>query len=76
MIAFGIEVTLLIKLLKVAHPDITQPCYVDNVGALCTYGNIKLYFNLIEQSGSSCGYYHKPSKSVLIVHPDNIETGK
>ena len=39
------------------------------------YDNIELYFNLLKHYGSGCGYYPKTSKSVLIVHPDNLETG-
>ena len=36
MVTYGIGVLLLIKLLKAAYPDIAQPYYIDDVGALCT----------------------------------------
>ena len=76
MVAYGIWVPLLIKQLNETHPDITQPCYNDDTGALGTYNNIELYFYLLKHSGPGHGYYPKPSKSVLIVHPDNFEMVK
>ena len=62
--------------MKAAHPDVTQTCYAEYVRALDTYGKIELYFNPIKHSGPGCGYYPKPTKSVLIMYPDNLETGK
>ena len=40
------------------------------------FGNIKLYFNSLKHSGLGHGYYPGPSKSALIVCPDNPEAGK
>ena len=37
MVAYGIEIILLIKLPKVEFPDITQPWYSDDTGALGTF---------------------------------------
>ena len=76
MVTYGVEVLPPIKNLKAAHPDITQPWYAEDVGALGTYYNIELYFNSKKHSGLGHGYYPKPSKSVLIVQPDNLKTGK
>ena len=47
MIAYVIGVLLMIKQLKAALTDITQPCYVDDAVALGTYGNIDLYSNCL-----------------------------
>ena len=38
--------------------------------------NIEFKFNLRKHSGLGGGYYPEPSKIVIIVHPDNLETGK
>ena len=45
MIAYGIGVLLLIKHLKVAYPDATQPWYTDYVIALGMFDNTGLYLN-------------------------------
>ena len=37
---------------------------------------IETYFNLLTRQGTGRGYYPEPSKSVLILHPDNIVAGK
>ena len=58
MIKYGIEIILLIKNLKAAHNDVTQPWYVDDTGALGTFVNIEIYFNLLKHSVPGCGYYH------------------
>ena len=76
MVAYGIGVICMMKQLKETYPDVTKPWYVDDEGALGTYDNIELYFNSLRQSRTGCGYYLEPSKIVLIVNPDNIETGK
>ena len=69
MVAYGIGVLPLRKRLKVEYPDVTQPWYADDSGALGTFDIIGLYFNLLKRFGPGSGYYPKPSKIVLIVHP-------
>ena len=56
MLAYGIGVLQLIKQPKAEYPDVTQPCYTGNMGALGMYINTKLYFNSLKQSGPGCGY--------------------
>ena len=56
MVTYGIGVLMLIKRLKAAHPDITQPWYADDAGALGTYDNIDLYCNSLKNSGLGNGY--------------------
>ena len=62
---------IFIELLKAAYPDFTQIWYADNAGALGTFDAIGLYFNLLNDFGTTRGYYPELSKSVLIVHPNN-----
>ena len=76
MVTYGIGVLLMIKQLKVAYPDVNQPWYAEDAGALGTFDNIGLYFKTLKLFGPGCGYYPEPSKSVLIVHSDNITAWK
>ena len=76
MIACRIGILPLIKNPKQEIPDITQPWYADDAGALGTFTRIETHFNSSTRQGPGHGYYPKPSKSLLIMHPENIETGK
>ena len=76
MIAYSIGVLLLIKLPKEEFTDLTQTWYADDASALGTFTNIKLYFNSLKRFVPSHEYYPEPSKSVMIVHPDNIKVRK
>ena len=75
IVAYGLGVLLLIKNLKVAHPDVTQTRYDDDAGALGMFGNIEDYLNYLTQVGLERKYYPDPSKSILIIHPDNFKAG-
>ena len=66
----------MIKLLKAAYPDITHPWYTENEGAIGTFEIIQLYFKSLKYFGLGRGYYPKPFKIILIMHPDNPKTGK
>ena len=76
MIAYGIGILPLIKNLKREIPDVTQPWYVDNTKALGMFARLETYFDLLTCQGPGWGYHPEPSKSVLIVHPDNLKAGK
>ena len=76
MVAYGIGVFPLIKRLNVGYPGNTQPLYEDNAGELDTFDNIFIYFNSFKKIVPGCGYYPGPSKSILIVHPNNLTSGK
>ena len=74
--SYGIFILTLIKQLKAEYPDVTQPWYSENSGALGKFSNIKLYFNSPKRFIPGRGYYPEPSKSVLIFHPDYPEAMK
>ena len=76
MVVYGIVILLLIKLLKVEFPDVIRPWYSDDASALGTFANFKLYFNYIKRFFLGIGYYPKPSKSLLVVHLDNLNARK
>ena len=60
MVAYGIGVLPLIKLLKSAYYDVTQPWYAKNAGELGMYKNIELYFNSLKTFGPTYQYYSEP----------------
>ena len=76
MIVYRIGILPLIINLKREIPDVTQTWYADDAGALDTFTRIETYFDSLTCQGPGCGYYTKPSKSVLIVHRENIKSGK
>ena len=76
MVAYVIGVLPLIKHLKYAYPDITQPWYADDAGAIGTLYNIGLYFSSLKRFVPGREYHPKPSKSIMIVHPYNLTSRK
>ena len=63
-----------ILLLKKSESRISwrQP---DLVRVWSKFARVKSYFNLLKLHGPGRGYYPKPSKSVLVVHLENIKAG-
>ena len=51
MVAYGIGILLLIKIMKVEFTDVTHPWRADDSGALVTFKNIELYFNSLKLFG-------------------------
>ena len=76
MITYGISILPLIKNLKRAIPDVTQPWYADDAGALGKFVIIETYFDLMTRQGLGRGYHPEPSKRLLIVRLENLEAGK
>ena len=75
-LVYKIGILPLIKNLKQDITDVTQPCYADKTGDLGTFTIINTYFNFLMCQGLGFGYYHKPSKRVLIVNMENLKAGK
>ena len=76
IIAYGTGILPIIKNLKRETPDVTQPWYANDARSLGTFAIIETYFNLLTSQGPGYGYYPEPSKSVLIVHLENLEARK
>ena len=76
IIAYGIGILPLIKNMKRAISDVTQPWYADYAGALDTFARLENYFDSLIRQGPGQGYHPDPTKSVLSVLPENIEAGK
>ena len=75
IIEYGIGILPLINNLKREIPEVTQPCYADDSADLGTFAIIETYFDSLTRQGPGCGYYPELFKSVLIVHPENLEAG-
>ena len=54
-------------------PDAAQPWYADYARDLDMFARIETCFNSLTCQGPGRGYYPKPSKSALIMHPENIK---
>ena len=76
IIAYGIGILPLIKNLKQDITDVTRTLYADDAGALGTFARIETYFNSLTHQGLGRRYYPEPSKSILIVHPENLKDRK
>ena len=73
MVAHALGVLTLIKNLRLSHPDIIQPWCDEYSGALCMFRKREDYINSLKQAGLDCSYFPELTKSVIIVHLDNIE---
>ena len=76
MVVYSIVFLPMTKRLKAAYPGVTKPWYSYDAGALGMFNNIGSCYNVLNHFGPSHGYYPKPSKSVLVVHPNNLAVGK
>ena len=56
--------------------DVTQHWYADDARYLGTFAIIETYFDSLTRQVPGRGYYPKPSKSILVVHPDHLEARK
>ena len=76
MVDYGIGIIPLMKCLKLMFPDVTQPWYSDYYGALGTFDNLEKYFISLKRNGADRGYWLDPTKSITIMHPNNIKAGE
>ena len=72
MITYGIGILPLINNLKYEIPDVTHTGYTENAIVLGMFAIIETYLNLVTRADT----IKKPSKSILLVHRDNIKAVK
>ena len=58
------------------YPDFMQPWYADNAGALGMFNHLENYFKALKRNVVERGYFPDPTKSILVVHPQNLELGE
>ena len=73
---YRIGILPLINNLKRAIPEVTQPWYADDTGALGPFARLDTYFDSLTCQGPGLGYHPEPTNILLIVHPDNLGAGK
>ena len=76
MVAYGIIILPLTKVLKSTYPDVTQTCYVDDAREMGTFDHLENYFKSLKHNGPARGYFPDPTKIILVVHPQNLETDR
>ena len=76
MFVYEVGFLPLIKRLKSSYPDVTQSWHYGKAEELGMFDNFERYFNSLKLSRPAWGYYPKPTKIVLIMHPENPEAGE
>ena len=61
IVAYGIVILPKIKQLKSMYPDVTQPWYTDDSGALGTFNHLQKYFKALNHNGPERGYLPNPT---------------
>ena len=76
MIKYRIGILPLINNIKQEVPDITQIWYAHDARALGVFAILEIYFDFLTRQGPGRGYQPNPTKSILIVRPENLEARK
>eukprot|EP00978_Attheya_sp_CCMP212_P041254 scaffold234298_cov35-Attheya_sp.AAC.1 len=76
MVAYGLMLLPLIKLLKKEHPYASQPWYADDTGAGGSFTAIRKQCESLQKLGPARGYYPEPSKSIPVVREMNLVAAK
>ena len=76
MIAYGIWVLPLIRVLRSDHPQVYQPWYADDAGAGGTFRDIMAHFTDLQLKGPAPGYFPETTKSILVVLENNVPRAK
>ena len=58
------------------NPDVTQPWYADDAGALGMFDHLEHYFKSLRRNGPEWGYIPEPTKSIIDMHTQNLESGE
>ena len=72
MIVYGIGVLPLIRELRNAHSQVTQPWYADDTGSGGSFQQMQAHFQDLQAQGPARGYYPEPTKSIFVVAPGNV----
>jgi hypothetical protein len=66
----------MMRLLKKAYPAVDQPWYANDAGAGAKFGQIRAYFERLQEEGPKFGYFPEPSKIILNVKEHNQEAAE
>ena len=77
MILYGIETPPpLICELRMAHYNVTQPCYEDNAGSGGTFEALQDHMREFLVRGPLQGYFLETTRRILVVFPRNFQQSK
>ena len=72
IVAYGLWILPFIQELRTAHPSITQPGYAYDARPGVTFEVIRCHLDDLMVQGPPHGYFLKPTKSVLVMTPQNV----
>ena len=72
----GIVFITLIKHLKLTHPDVMNPWQAADSGALGMFNHLEIYFKALKHNVPAQGYCPDPTKSILVMHQQNLKAGE
>jgi hypothetical protein len=73
MFCYGIGILPMIRQLKTKYPELRQPWYADDAGALGSFDDIIRMFTELMKIGPDFGYFPNPSKSILITPTSKLD---
>ena len=76
MVLYAIGLLPLTKKLKRDLPDLFQPWYADDGAAGGKWDDILRWYEALADLGPPRGYFPEPSKSILIVHPSQVDKAR
>jgi hypothetical protein len=76
MVLYGLAVLPLVRQLKREFPLVEQPWYADDAAAGGQFSALHKQFRRLQELGPSFGYFAEPSKSFLIVQPQQLDRAK
>ncbi len=71
MVAYGLGILPLICELKACVTNVNQPWYADHAGARGIFDALQCYMAQLQTLGLQHSYYPEPSKSILVLSPQN-----
>ena len=72
MIAYGIGVLPLIRVLRKDHTHVMQPWYADDAGAGGNFKAVMAHFRDLQMKGPARRYFPEPIKSISVVSEHNV----
>ena len=72
MVAYGLGTPSIIRDLRTIHPSVTQPWYADDAGAGGKISDMQHHLNEPMVRGPPWGYFTEPTKSILVLSPQNF----
>ena len=76
MFLYGIGVLPLIRKLKKLHPDVIQPCFVDDAAEDGRWQQLELFYEELLLYEPGFWYFPNSAKYKVVVHPNEVEAAE